>query len=59
MTALAVMGRDPFTSVILFNVVGGIVVPDFSEIVVVMVADDVISLCGVLNAFRAVMVADF
>lgn len=58
-TALAVMGRDPFTSVILFNVVGHIVEADSLEIVVVMDPDDVTLLCGVFHAGGAVMVTDF
>lgn len=58
-TALVVMARDPFTSVILFNVVGDMVVADSLEIVVVMDPDDVMSLCGVVHAGAAVMVTDF
>lgn len=58
-TALVVVGRDTLTSVILFNIVGDIIVADFSETVVVMDPADVTSMCGILNVVGAVLVADF
>lgn len=43
MTAPVVVGRDSFTSVILFSVVGEIIVADFSDTVAVMDLTDMIT----------------
>lgn len=58
-TALVVTSEDSFTSVILFDVVGGIIVANFSETVIVVDPDEVTSLPGMFGATGAMIVAGF
>lgn len=58
MTALVVVGRDPFTLVILFSVVGEIIVAYSSDTVAVMDPTVRTPSPGMFNAVRTVIVAD-